>query len=142
MVRGIVPEEEATIHMPIARSTKDRTKMAVAKNGKDAITHFKVLERYQNTTLLKIVIETGRTHQIRVHMAEIGHPVIGDGVYSNGKNEYGVEGQMLHAWKIEFRLPGKDKKVEIVAPVPEYFKSIIESEEKKNGRNPITEIFG
>ncbi len=141
MVRGIVKENNATIHMPIGRSTKDRVKMAVVKSGKDAITHFKVLERYSSNTLLQVVIETGRTHQIRVHMAEIGHPVIGDSVYSNGKNEYNVEGQMLHAWKIEFRLPKNGEKMEIVAPIPEYFKKIIESEEKKNGRDTITEIF-
>lgn len=76
--------------MPIARSTKDRKKMAVSKNGKEAITHFKVLKRYKEYTLLEIKIDTGRTHQIRVHMAEIKHPVVGDIVYSNGKNPFGV----------------------------------------------------
>ena len=95
LVRGNVPEEEATINMPIGRSTKDRKKMAVTKNGKQAITHFKVLKRYSKYTLLEIKIETGRTHQIRVHMAEIGYPVVGDAVYSNGKNEFGIDGQML-----------------------------------------------
>lgn len=76
--------------MPIARSTKDRKKMAVSNNGKEAITHFKVLKRYKEFTLLEIKIDTGRTHQIRVHMAEIKHPVVGDIVYSNGKNPFGV----------------------------------------------------
>lgn len=87
LVKGIVKENQATINMPIGRSTKDRKKMAVNKKGKEAITHFKVIERFPkyNCTLLEIKIETGRTHQIRVHLSEIGYPVIGDEVYSNGK---------------------------------------------------------
>lgn len=90
LVRGVINENEATINMPIARDLKDRKKMAVSKNGKEAITHFKVLKRYDGFTLLEIKIDTGRTHQIRVHMAEIKHPVVGDMVYSNGKNPFGV----------------------------------------------------
>ena len=77
--------------------------MAVVKNGKEAVTHFKVIDRFKNYTLLEIKIDTGRTHQIRVHMAEIGYPVVGDMVYSNGKNEFGVEGQMLHAKSLDFK---------------------------------------
>ena len=90
IVRGNVKENEATINMPIGRSNKDRKKMAVTKTGKNAVTHFKVIARFNNYTLLEIKIETGRTHQIRVHLAEIGYPIIGDTVYSNGKNEWGV----------------------------------------------------
>lgn len=90
LVRGVINENEASIDMPIGRDTRDRKKMAVTKKGKDAITHFKVLERYDGYTLLEIRIDTGRTHQIRVHMAEIKHPVVGDIVYSNGKNPFGV----------------------------------------------------
>ena len=125
LVRGNVPEEEATINMPIGRSTKDRKKMAVTKNGKQAITHFKVLKRYSKYTLLEIKIETGRTHQIRVHMAEIGYPVVGDVVYSNGKNEFGIEGQMLHAYKLEFMHPITNKHMELTAPLPQYFEEIL-----------------
>ena len=125
LVRGNVPEEEATINMPIGRSTKDRKKMAVTKNGKQAITHFKVLKRYSKYTLLEIKIETGRTHQIRVHMAEIGYPVVGDAVYSNGKNEFGIEGQMLHAYKLEFMHPITNKHMELTAPLPHYFEEIL-----------------
>lgn len=125
LVRGNVPEEEATINMPIGRSTKDRKKMAVTKNGKQAITHFKVLKRYSKYTLLEIKIETGRTHQIRVHMAEIGYPVVGDAVYSNGKNEFGIEGQMLHAYKLKFMHPITNKHMELTAPLPQYFEEIL-----------------
>ena len=126
LVRGVVKENEATIDMPIGRSTKDRKKMAVNKNGKNAITHFTVLKRYSKYTLLRIKIDTGRTHQIRVHMAEIGHPVVGDYVYSNGKNEFGVEGQMLHSQKLEFKHPITKKEMKLEADLPEYFKQIIQ----------------
>ncbi len=129
LVRGVVKEEEATINMPIGRSTKDRKKMAVTKKGKDAITHFKVLKRYPKYTLLEIKIDTGRTHQIRVHMAEIGHPVVGDMVYSNGKNEFGVEGQMLHAKSLDFNHPITGKAMHLEAELPQYFKKIIEGDE-------------
>ena len=86
LVKGFVKENEATIDMPIGRSLKDRKKMAVRKEGKNAVTHFKVIERFPNYTLLEVKIETGRTHQIRVHLSEIGYPIVGDEVYSNGKN--------------------------------------------------------
>lgn len=125
LVRGIVPENEATIKMPIGRSTKDRKKMAVTPKGKEAITHFKVLERFEKYTYLEVKIETGRTHQIRVHMAEIGHPVVGDMVYSNGKNEFQIEGQMLHAHRLEFKHPITKKDMCLEAPLPEYFVNIV-----------------
>ena len=129
LVRGIIGENEATINMPIGRSTKDRKKMAVNKNGKEAITHFKVIGRYNTSkagyTLLEIKIDTGRTHQIRVHMAEIGHPVVGDMVYSNGKNEFGIEGQCLHAKSLDFNHPITEKEMHLEAPIPEYFEEVI-----------------
>lgn len=126
LVRGNIPENEATINMPIGRSTKDRKKMAVVKNGKEAVTHFKVIDRFKNYTLLEIKIDTGRTHQIRVHMAEIGCPVVGDMVYSNGKNEFGVEGQMLHAKSLDFKHPITGKNMHLEAELPKYFKDIID----------------
>ena len=133
LVRGIIKENEATINMPIARSKKDRKKMDVDKDGKEAITHFKVLGRYKNKyTLLQINLETGRTHQIRVHLSHIGYPIIGDEVYSNGKNEWNVSGQCLHAWKLEFNHPITGKKISLEAEIPEYLKNIIkELEEEK-----------
>ena len=127
LVRGIVKENEATINMPIGRSTKDRKKMAVSKNGKNAITHFKVLERYEKYTLLEIKIETGRTHQIRVHLSHIGYPVVGDYTYSNGRNDFNVEGQMLHSKKIKFRHPKSEKEMELEAKLPEYFQEILDN---------------
>lgn len=130
LVRGVIKEDEATINMPIGRSKTDRKKMAVRKDGKEAITHFKVLKRYDRYTLLELKIDTGRTHQIRVHMAEIGHPVIGDYIYSNGKNDFNVVGQMLHAKKIEFVHPTTKEKVEFIAPLPEYFEEIIKNLDK------------
>ncbi|MBR0490832.1 MAG: RluA family pseudouridine synthase [Clostridia bacterium] len=127
LVRGNVPENEATINMPIGRSTKDRKKMAVTKSGKNAVTHFRVLKRHNNYTLLEVKIETGRTHQIRVHLAEIGFPIIGDSVYSNGKNEWGIEGQCLHAKSIRFKHPISNKDMFIEAPLPSYFQNIIDN---------------
>ena len=125
LVRGVVKENQATIDMPIARSTKDRTKMAVSKKGKNAVTHIKVLERFEGFTLLEVNIETGRTHQIRVHLSQIGYPIVGDFVYSNGRNPFGVEGQMLHSMKLEFVHPKTGKEMELEAKLPEYFENVL-----------------
>lgn len=136
LVKGFVKENEATINMPIGRSTKDRKKMAVNKNGKNAVTHFKVIERFRNYTLLEVKIETGRTHQIRVHLSEIGYPIVGDAVYSNGKNEWNIDGQCLHAKSLKFKHPITGKEMFIEAPLPEYFKNVILELKKReaNGR--------
>ena len=127
LVRGIVKVNEATIDMPIARSTSDRKKMAVSEKGKKAVTHFKVLKRYSkyNCSLLEVKIETGRTHQIRVHLAQIGYPIIGDSVYSKGSNIWGIEGQCLHAISLKFHHPVTGKEMFIEAPLPEYFDNLI-----------------
>ena len=132
LVKGNINENEATINMPIGRSTKDRKKMAVRKDGKEAITHFKVLKRYKSYTLLEVKIDTGRTHQIRVHMAEIGHPVVGDMVYSKGKNEFGVEGQMLHSKSLDFKHPITGKEMHLEAKLPEYFEEVLEKLDREN----------
>lgn len=138
LVRGTIKEKSATIDMPIARSTKDRKKMAVDKKGKNAITHFKIEKRYDKYTLLEIDIETGRTHQIRVHMSEIGYPIVGDTVYSNGKNEFGITGQCLHAKKLKFKHPITQEEMLLQAPLPQYFQDILKQLEKREIKsNPV-----
>lgn len=130
LVRGNIKENEAVINMPIGRSSKDRKKMAVDKKGKEAITEFKVLKRYDGFTYIEVNIKTGRTHQIRVHMAEIGYPIVGDEVYSNGKNPFKVKGQMLHAKELEFVHPTTKKSVKFEAPLPEYFSNVLKELDK------------
>lgn len=131
LVRGIISESNGEINMPIGRHPTDRKKMAVVKDGKNAITRFKVLKRYEKGyTLVEIDLKTGRTHQIRVHFSHIGHPVVGDDVYSNGKNEFGVTSQMLHAHRISFTHPTKNELVEFVAPTPQEFQDVLDELDK------------
>ena len=125
---GVLKEDRGTIHKPLARDPKDRKRMAVTTegNGKDAVTHYRVLERFKNHTYIECELETGRTHQIRVHMASIGHPLLGDEVYGSGKNAYHLEGQTLHAWKLGFLHPRTREYVEFDAPLPEYFQKLLQ----------------
>ncbi|NLV89057.1 MAG: RluA family pseudouridine synthase [Tissierellia bacterium] len=126
LVHGILKNDEGTIDAPIGRHPKDRKKMAVVnKNSKEAITHYKVLDRYDNYTLLEVSLETGRTHQIRVHMAYINYPIVGDPIYSKGKNEFGLDKQMLHAYKLGFIHPSTKEYMEFKTDLPLYFKNII-----------------
>lgn len=126
LVHGVLSNDEGTINAPIGRHGTDRKKMAVTqKNSKEAITHYKVLDRYNNYTLIEVKLETGRTHQIRVHMAHINHPVVGDPVYSKGKNEFGLDKQMLHAYKLGFLHPSTGEYMEFKTDLPEYFKNIL-----------------
>ncbi len=132
VVHGNLKDDEGTIHAPIGRSPKDRKKMAVTdKNSKDAITHYQVLERYPGYTYVKCRLETGRTHQIRVHMAYIGHPVAGDPVYGPKNTLKGLDGQCLHAGLIGFVHPRTGEYLEFEAPLPEYFISTICALQKK-----------
>lgn len=132
LVRGVLKDDEGTIDMPIARSKKDRKKMAVDVNGKRAVTHFKVIERFEKYTLVELKLETGRTHQIRVHMSQIGYPLVGDYVYSNGKNPFGISGQMLHAKLLGFIHPKTNKYIEFDSVLPNEFKNVINILRKEN----------
>lgn len=128
IVCGVVKEDEGTIDAPIGRHPIDRKKMAVnEKNGKNAITHYKVLERFERYTYMEFKLETGRTHQIRVHMASIGHPLLGDTLYSSGKSPYKLQGQTLHAMVIGFIHPKTMEYIEVSAPLPEYFEKILKN---------------
>lgn len=122
IVIGKLKDDEGTIHAPIGRHPVDRKKMSVnEKNGKDAITHYKVLQRFEKYTYVQCRLETGRTHQIRVHMASIGHPLLGDTVYGPQKCPFALQGQTLHAAIIGFVHPRTKEYLEIEAPLPEYF---------------------
>ena len=126
IVVGTLPDDNGIIDKPIGRSNQDRKKMSVnASSSKRAVTHYKVLERYKDYTYVSCVLETGRTHQIRVHMASIGHPVLGDEVYGNAKSPFKLEGQTLHAYKLGFMHPRDARYIETIAPVPEYFEHLL-----------------
>lgn len=125
IVYGGVSDDEGTIDAPIGRHPTDRKKMAIVPNGKPAITHYRVLQRFERYTYMEFQLETGRTHQIRVHMASIGHPLLGDAVYSSGKSPYHLQGQTLHAMTIGFIHPTTREYLEITAPLPEYFEKIL-----------------
>lgn len=132
LVHGVLKNDEGTIDAPIGRHPKDRKKMAVtSKNSKEAVTHYKVLKRYDNYTLVELSLETGRTHQIRVHMAYINYPIVGDPVYCQRKNEFGLDKQMLHAYKLAFIHPSSKEKMEFEIDLPPYFKRILDNLENK-----------
>ena len=123
---GVMREDEGTIDRPIGRHPTERKKMAVnERNGKRAVTHYKVLQRFRDYTFIECRLETGRTHQIRVHMASIGHPLLGDEVYSNRKSPYKLQGQTLHAKILGFRHPSTGEYIETEAPLPEYFEHLL-----------------
>ena len=128
IVCGVVKEDEGTIEGAIGRHPTQRKKMAInEKNGKPAITHYKVLQRFAKYTYMEFRLETGRTHQIRVHMASIGHPLLGDELYGNPKNlaMKGLQGQTLHAMVIGFVHPTTHEYMEFEAPLPEYFQNLL-----------------
>ncbi|MDO5362728.1 MAG: RluA family pseudouridine synthase [Eubacteriales bacterium] len=127
IVAGNLKEDGGTIEGPIGRHPIDRKKMAINyKNGKEAVTHYKVLERFKNATYVECRLETGRTHQIRVHMTSIGHPLLGDEVYGSGKNPYHLQGQALHAMILGFVHPSTGEYMEFEAPLPEYFTKLLD----------------
>lgn len=124
LTEGIV-KEDGTIDAPLGRHPVDRIKIAVVSNGRRAVTHYSVLEKFKKNTLIKCVLETGRTHQIRVHMSYIGHPLVGDPVYGYKKQKFNLKGQMLHAKKLGFIHPTKNEYMEFETDIPPYFKRIL-----------------
>lgn len=126
-IDGIMKQTEGTVDLPVARHPADRKKMAVVNGGRHAVTHYKVLETYPvyRASLAEFRLETGRTHQIRVHMAHLGHPLLGDPLYGSGKNPYHLEGQALHAMTIGLIHPGTGEYLEVSAPYPADFEKLL-----------------
>lgn len=126
IVHGILKEDDGTVNAPIGRHPVDRKKMSVNdKNGRDAVTHYHVLERFRKFTYVECQLETGRTHQIRVHMASIGHPLLGDSVYGPAKSPFRLNGQTLHAGVLGIIHPRSKEYMEFQAPLPEYFEELL-----------------
>ncbi len=127
VVTGVIPHKDGTIDAPIGRDKRDRQRMAVTEDGsKNAVTHFRVLERFANATYVECSLETGRTHQIRVHMKYIGHPVMGDDKYGKKCPYMETEGQVLHAFRITFVHPRTEETMTFEAPLPAYFEELLE----------------
>ena len=127
LVYGVVKEDKGMIDAPIGRSASDRRKMAVIKDGKPAVTHFEVIERLGEISDIKLLLETGRTHQIRVHMAYIGHPVVGDPVYASSRKNYGLTGQALHSRAITFVHPRTGETLHFECGLPDYYTAVLNS---------------
>lgn len=126
IVHGVIKEDEGTVDAPIGRHPTERKKMASGvKNGKRAVTHYRVLERFQGYTYVECQLETGRTHQIRVHMASIHHPLLGDTVYGPAMDSHHLEGQTLHAMVLGLIHPVTGEYLEVEAPLPEYFENLL-----------------
>ena len=136
VVCGSFKEDSGTVDAPIGRHPTDRKKMCVTmRNGKEAVTHWEVVARYRGYTHIRCKLETGRTHQIRVHMAHIGHPILGDTVYGHKKPELGQSSQCLHAGALCFRHPRDNRPVVVMADLPTYFKELLEKLEKMTNGN-------
>ena len=127
IVHGVIGEDEGTVDAPIGRHPVDRQKMSINyKNGKHAVTHYRVLERFKQFTYVECQLETGRTHQIRVHMASLNHPLLGDSVYGPSKCPFKLQGQTLHAGVLGIIHPRTGEYMEFSAPLPEYFENLLE----------------
>lgn len=126
LVNGNIKEDSGTINKNIGRNPSDRKKMAVVQGGREAVTYFNVLERFMQYTLVECILETGRTHQIRVHMASIGHSIVGDPLYGVKKEKFALKGQLLHAKTIGFVHPATGKMMEFTSEIPDYFQNILE----------------
>lgn len=128
IVEGVIKQDSGTVDAPLGRHPVERKKMAVvAKNGRRAVTHYRVIERFKRNTLIEARLETGRTHQIRVHMAYIGHPLVGDPVYGYKKQRFNLKGQALHAKTLGVIHPSTGEYMEFTTPLPEYFQKLVEN---------------
>ena len=125
LIEGRLKNDSGTIDKPLGRCKKDRLKIGIVEDGKRAVTHYEVLERYNGYTLIKCVLETGRTHQIRVHMASIGFPLVGDPLYGFKRQKFKLEGQVLHAKTLGFIHPRTQQYMEFSSELPQYFNDLI-----------------
>lgn len=125
VTEGVLRQDEGTINEPLGRHPVERIKIAVIIDGREAITHYKVIERYKNNTLVKCILETGRTHQIRVHMSHIGHPLLGDPVYGFKKQRFNLQGQLLHAKILGFIHPTKNTYMQFESELPDYYVNVL-----------------
>lgn len=130
LVEGVMKEQEGIVDKPIGRNPKDRKQMAIVEGGKRAISHYRVLENYSGYSLVEFVLETGRTHQIRVHSKFLGHPIVGDKVYGYQKQKFALDGQLLHAYKLELSHPTTGKRLEFECQLPTYFQNILKKLKK------------
>lgn len=127
LLEGKVEKDEGTLDTFLDRSSSDRKKYAVSRTGRRAVTHFKVVERFHGYTLVQFELETGRTHQIRVHAKFMGHPVVGDFTYGHGDKKFGLKGQLLHASRLILTHPATGERMEFSAPLPDYFYRVLHS---------------
>lgn len=132
LVHGNIKEDSGSVSAPIGRSSADRKKMAVDRDGREAVTDFEVTERFGRYTLVRCKLRTGRTHQIRVHMRHIGHPIVGDKTYGVKNEEFNLAGQLLHAGEIGFVHPSTGEKMSFTAPLPEDFERVLDALRKRN----------
>lgn len=130
LLDGVLKTDKGTVDTFIGRSTKNRTMMAVTTDGRRAITHYEVLKRYSAYTLCRFKLETGRTHQIRVHSKHLGYPIVGDPVYNSKTDKFGLKGQLLHAERLELTHPVTGERMSFTAPIPDYFKRVLEKLER------------
>ena len=130
LVEGNMPSNEGIIDKPLARDKNDRKKIAVSEDGKRAVTHYKVVQNYQDYSLVEFVLETGRTHQIRVHTKYLGHPIVGDKTYGYAKQKFKLNGQLLHAYKLELFQPTTGKQIVCECELPDYFKNVLKKLKK------------
>ncbi len=127
LVHGKLRPDQGTVDKPIGRDPNNRKRMAIVQTGRKAVTHFQVLTRYSSTSWLKCQLETGRTHQIRVHLASLGHPIVGDPLYAPGRKNYGLAGQALHAAQLTFEHPVSGERIQLSSPLPPALSTLLES---------------